>query len=267
MRYTIVFTMAIGIIMAATFHPSRSIAQPLAGEIGIEIVSDGQRSLRSIPAKDFYDRGTRIIKKYLEAVKGENYSLVIRNNTPERIGLVIAVDGRNIISGKRSDLASRENMYLLNPHEHAQYDGWRTSDREVHRFYFTTPPDSYSIKTFGDASALGVIAVAVYREKEKPRCRLEEEMKKESATPAPSSKGAVRGLADESAGTGFGDARYSPVIKVEFEPEAVPVQKTLVKYEWRETLCRKGILRCGQQPQNRLWDEGYAPFPPGYAGR
>jgi hypothetical protein len=94
-----------------------------------------------------------------------------------------------------------------------------------------------------------------------------ENKKKEAAPPAPASKGAARGLAEESAGTGFGDAEYSPVIKVEFEPELAPVQKTLVKYEWRETLCRKGILRCGQEQGNRLWDDGYAPFPPGYGGR
>jgi hypothetical protein len=36
--------------------------------------------------------------------KGENYSIVIRNNTPERIGVVIAVDGRNIITGEKSFL-------------------------------------------------------------------------------------------------------------------------------------------------------------------
>jgi hypothetical protein len=38
-----------------------------------------------------------------------------------------------------------------------------------------------------------------------------------------------------------------------------------LKYEWRETLCRKGILSCGEKTGNRLWDnDGYAPYPPGY---
>jgi len=69
---------------------------------------------------------------------------------------------------------------------------------------------------------------------------------------------------DESAGTGFGDQRYSPTIKVAFEPEGTPALKTLIKYEWREALCRKGILACGQEPRTRLWDEDqYAPYPPG----
>ena len=73
---------------------------------------------------------------------------------------------------------------------------------------------------------------------------------------------------EKSAGTGFGDEQYSPVVKVAFEPAGVPLQKTLVKYEWREVLCKKGILSCRQEPRNRLWDgDNYAPYPPGYRGR
>jgi hypothetical protein len=44
--------------------------------------------------------------------------------------------------------------------------------------------------------------------------------------------------------------------------------KTLVKYEWREVLCKKGLLACGNDRGNRLWDDSsYAPFPPGYSRR
>jgi hypothetical protein len=78
-------------------------------------------------------------------------------------------------------------------------------------------------------------------------------------------RGQRKALADESVGTGFGEAQYSPVVRVEFEPERMSIQKTLFKYEWRETLCRKGILQCDQNRKNRLWDqEAYAPYPPGY---
>jgi hypothetical protein len=93
----------------------------------------------------------------------------------------------------------------------------------------------------------------------------------EAAPTAPLIDGAARSqrktLVDESAGTGFGDARYSPLVRVSFEPELAPVQKTLVKYEWRETLCKKGIVQCDQDLKNRLWDQdGYAPYPPGIRG-
>jgi hypothetical protein len=240
----------------------------LQGEVSVEIVSDRGSALVTIPHKDFWSNGTRTVKKYLEARKGENYGIVIRNNSPERIGVVVAVDGRNIISGKQSDLGSSEDMYIVEGFGRTQYDGWRTDKDTVHRFYFTDPADSYSVRTFQDSSAMGVVAVAVYREKERPRPR--QEMKKqESAPAAPATEGAGRGKslssADEAAGTGFGDSQYSPAIRVAFEPERTPMQKTLLKYEWRETLCRKGILSCGEKTGNRLWDnDGYAPYPPGY---
>jgi hypothetical protein len=238
------------------------------GEVSIEIVSDKGSVFLSIPHQDFWNGGTRILKKYLEARKGENYGIVIRNRTPERVGVVIAVDGRNIISGKASNLRNSEDMYLVNGYEHARYDGWRTDRDTVHKFYFTEIPDSYAVRTFNDSTAMGVIAVAIYRERDRPKPQVEQRGREDTpAAPSAGSLGKSKSGAarDEAAGTGFGDAHHSPVIRVAFEPELNPIQKTLVKYEWREVLCRKGILRCRQELGNRLWDEDeYAPFPPGY---
>ena len=74
--------------------------------------------------------------------------------------------------------------------------------------------------------------------------------------------------AQREAGAGFGDEQYSPMVRVEFEPEQIPFTWTIIKYEWYETLCRKRILSCMPLEYNRLWDEGgmpYAPFLPGYS--
>lgn len=241
----------------------------LRGEVSVEVVSDSGATLLTIPHKDFWKSGTRIIKRWLEAKKGERYTVVIRNSTPGRIGVVVAVDGRNIISGKKSDLKNNEDMYIVGSYDQGSYEGWRTDQDTVHRFYFTEPGDSYSATTFQDTSAMGLIAVAVYREKEQPPM-IEEKLRRENAPAAPSMESADRSKSmakDQAAGTGFGEGRYSPTVRVAFDPERKPIQKTLVKYEWRETLCRKGIINCGQEGRNRLWDEGeYAPFPPGYQG-
>ena len=267
MRYLML--LIIGAIMMAAAVPANSYSGfRLRGEVSIEVVSEGGNTLLNIPHKDFWRGGTHIIKKYLEARRGENYGIVIRNMTPERIGVVIAIDGRNIISGKRSDLKNSEDMYIVNSYEYSQYYGWRTASDKVHKFYFTDIADSYAMRTFNDSTAMGVIAIAIYREKEQPK-PLYEQKGKDKTSGAPSAESSARsktGTArDESAGTGFGDEQYSPTIKVAFEPESTPVQKTLIKYEWREVLCRKGILICKQEPKNRLWDEDdYAPYPPGY---
>ena len=267
MRYLML--LIIGAIMMAAAVPANSYSgSRLRGEVSIEVVSEGGNTLLNIPHKDFWRGGTHIIKKYLEARRGENYGIVIRNMTPERIGVVIAIDGRNIISGKRSDLKNSEDMYIVNSYEPCQYNGWRTASDKVHKFYFTDMADSYAMRTFSDSTAMGVIAVAIYLEKERSR-PLYEQKRKDTPYGAPSaesSAGSKAGAArDERAGTGFGDEQYSPTIKVAFEPESTPAQKMLIKYEWREVLCRKGILICRQEPKNRLWDEeDYAPFPPGY---
>jgi hypothetical protein len=268
MRYVLSVVLAIMLLAAGTAHSHRG--DKLRGGVSVEVVSDSGAALLTIPHKDFWKGGTRIIKNYLEAKKGEKYSLVIRNSSPERIGVVIAVDGRNIISGKKSDLKPAEDMYIVNVNETGRYEGWRTDQDTVHRFYFTEPDDSYSVRTFNDTSAMGVIAVAVYREKDRQPL-IEEMRKRESAPSAPSAGAAAesKSLAarDEAAGTGFGEGQYSPTVRVAFEPERTPAQKMLVKYEWRETLCKKGIINCGQEGRNRLWDEGeYAPFPPVYRG-
>ncbi len=267
MRYILVLIFA-AIIMTAVAPAHAHSRGPLREEVDIEIVSESGSNFLTIPHKDFTKGGTHIIKKYLEARRGENYGVVIRNMTPNRIGVVIAVDGRNIISGKKSDLKNGEDMYIVNAYEHGKYDGWRTASDKVHKFYFTETADSYAVRTFSDSTAMGVIAVAIYREKERPKL-LYEQKRLDNAPAAPSAESSTRGKAgaarDESAGTGFGDEQYSPVIRVAFEPNLMPVQKTLVKYEWREVLCRKGILNCRQEPKNRLWDEDeFAPYPPGY---
>ena len=270
MRNTVIAAAVLTVIMAAGGAPAHSLGRAIRpGEVNIEVVSDRGNLFQAIPHQDFWKSNTRIIKRYLEAKKGENYGIVITNSTPERVGVVIGVDGRNIITGKRSELRNSEAMYIVNAYESVRYDGWRTGNDQVHRFYFTDEADSYSVRTFGDTSAMGVIAVAVYREKQRPQPLLEQKREGAAAPAAPSSKKAPqstdRALARESAGTGFGDAQYSPVVTVQFEPERDPVQKTLIKYEWREVLCRKGILSCGRELGNRLWDEdGYAPYPPGY---
>jgi hypothetical protein len=266
MRYLAIMIIA-ALMVSATLPAYPHAKSRFGGEVSIEITSESSRAFLSIPHRDFWKGGTHVIKQYLEAIKGENYGIVIHNTTPERIGVVIAVDGRNIISGKRSNLKSTEAMYIVNSYGSGEYDGWRTASDTVHKFYFTDTADSYAMRTFGDATAMGVIAVAVYREKERPK-PLREQERRVYRPAAPAAERAAEGKAglarDESSGTGFGGERYSPTIRVVFEPASAPIQKTLIKYEWREVLCRKGILMC-REAHNRLWEEEqYAPFPPGY---
>jgi hypothetical protein len=211
-------------------------------------------------------------RAYLEAMKGDQYTIVVRNKLNRRVGVVVAVDGRNIISGEKSWLKSSERMYLLGPYEEGEYSGWRANLDRINRFYFTEVPDSYAA-AFKDESAMGVIAVAAYQEMQHymPAPELSRPMPSSQLSSRRESR---KSLADqaapmaksESAGTGYGREEYSPARSMAFDPESRPVERLFLKYEWHATLCRKGIITCGEpspEPRNRFWDRGFAPPPPG----
>lgn len=212
---------------------------------------------------------------YMEAVKGQRYSIEVTNRTDRRIGVVIAVDGRNIIDGRRSDLKRNEQMYIIGPHQSNTFEGWRTGMDRTNRFYFTDPSDSYAEKVFADGSAMGTIAFAVYRERLPeflPHSGGPSRMREAPAGAAPrapsESLSADRSeqRKSEQAGTGFGETTYSPAYRVHFDPEPAIAEKIVLKYEWRSELCRKGIIRC--DPKNRFWPEEYefAPVPKDFKG-
>ncbi len=211
---------------------------------------------------------------YMEAVKGERYSIEVKNRSERQIAVVIAVDGRNIINGEKSELKPTERMYIISPHATNVFEGWRTGMDRTNRFYFTEQSDSYAEKVFADASAMGTIAVAVYREKILPEPIISDKprrMKDGAASVAPQSsmdRAVDRNSTEktEQAGTGFGETTYSPARVVEFEPERSIAEKIVFKYEWRKELCRKGIVIC--EPRNRMWPDnnGFAPVPRDFKG-
>ena len=237
--------------------------------VDIEIITDAGGSLPLYPVTNRYIKNE--YRAYLEAINGSNYALRIRNHTNQRLGLVIAVDGRNIISGKKSDLKHHESMYILAPYQTQTYTGWRTSTRDIHRFYFTDSQDSYAY-AFGDDSAMGVIAVAVFEEN-KPKLKIYQEEKSEkSKAPAGRTRSyeandsiADADVAEREAGTGFGEHETSLAYRVHFNPKRTAKTKFFYKYEWRETLCQKRIIDCNYR-KNRFWpyddyEVGFAPYP------
>jgi hypothetical protein len=212
---------------------------------------------------------------YLEAIKGQRYSIQVKNKSDRRIGVVIAVDGRNIIDGKKSNLLRNERMYIIGPYDTNAFEGWRTGMDRTNRFYFTEQSNSYAEKLFEDASAMGTIALAVYKEKMpeiSPYSDMSSSKKKGPGAGAPSAAGESRvdgkhRLEErEQAGTGFGETTYSPAYVVQFDPEHTIAEKIVLKYEWRSELCRKGIISCG--PKNRFWpdDLEFAPIPKDFKG-
>lgn len=260
-------------LAVAALAGAEALAYPVDnGLFSVDIVDEYGRAFATFPAR--VRTGRDETRAYLEAVPGRTYAIRVVNHTGERLGLVIAVDGRNIISGRKSKLSRRERMYVLGPWERATYEGWRTGADRVNEFYFTSELDAYA-GAFGDFSAMGVVAIAAYRDRSAPvphrRERFDDHHKADRDAAAPSAKRGRLESQDAAPGTGFGDERYSPSYRVRFAAERRPAAKTFIKYEWRETLCEMGVRRCRPR-ENRFWptyeptlsERGFAPYPPGY---
>jgi hypothetical protein len=245
------------------------------GLVAIDVLDRHGGRFEQYPLATTHDGAERA---YLQAERGARYRIRIRNTSGERIGVVIAVDGRNIISGRRSNLSPDEQMYILDPWQVQDYAGWRTSLERVHEFYFTEWGDSYA-EAFGDRSAQGVIAVAAFLERRRREYRDDRWRDEHSRGQPPSQRGAHKGEAsppavasekaeERSAGTGFGDARYEPARRVHFEVERQVSQRIFLKYEWPQTLCDRGIScdrRYYGRRSNRFWPDAsssFAPYPP-----
>ena len=104
-------------------------------------------------------------KHYIEGKEGSEFSIRIKNNGWNRILAVPSVDGLSVMDGKSADHNS--SGYIINGRDSLTIDGWRTSDRDVAKFFFTTSDNSYASRK-NNGGNLGVIGVMIFREKEYP---------------------------------------------------------------------------------------------------
>lgn len=77
--------------------------------VEVRIITDGGGTLSTYPLKT----GRSVHRVYAEAIKGDPYRIHAKNRLNRRVGLVVAVDGRNTISGAKSWLKSSERMDIL----------------------------------------------------------------------------------------------------------------------------------------------------------
>ena len=94
--------------------------------------------------------------------QGQTYRVRVRNANPERVEVVVSVDGRDAVSGDPGDY-TRQRGYVVAPYGDLVVDGFRQDLNHVAAFTFTTPGDSYSARR-GTPQNVGVIGVAVFRE-------------------------------------------------------------------------------------------------------
>jgi hypothetical protein len=233
--------------------------------VDVQVLVNGRVSpLYNAPGRD--DRS------YFQAFRGQNYSLLLHNNTDRRVGVLIAVDGLNVITGEQSGLSRNEAMYVLDPNEETTINGWRTSQDEVRRFVFVDEEHSYAERTDQANGDLGWIRVLAFREQRSPwedlrKYRYEGTPNEEGAGRlplAPQSKAApqLQGTPpeaqmfgnredDSNPGTGWGDHKWDHVSRTDFRAEANPVDRITLRYEYARGLAQLGIRI---QRGNRTWE-------------
>ena len=106
-------------------------------------------------------------KRFIQANKGSEYSIEIKNNSWQRILAVCSVDGLDVLNGKKAD--ENGNGYVINGNSSVKIDGFRVSNEKVAKFLFDYKGSSYaSSKKDGSEKNVGVIGVRLFNEKIKP---------------------------------------------------------------------------------------------------
>jgi hypothetical protein len=190
---------------------------------------------------------------------GRRYAIRVDNDSADRIEVVVAVDGRDAVSGKMAD-ARRQRGYVVQPFGSVVIDGFRRSHDHVAAFRFTDVEDSFSGR-MGTGAQAGIITVAVFREKQSmrpmkqiargsaPSAKTESRRSADagaapkSAAPSASSMHRDHGMGGEKLGTQFGETMVSRVVEVPFvrRVHERPDQRVVLQYDSAERLVARGV--------------------------
>ena len=100
---------------------------------------------------------------YIEALKGREYEIRLRNPYPVRVAVALSVDGLNTIDARHTN-AQAARKWVLGPYETVTISGWQTSMTHARRFEFTSEEQSYGA-WLGKTNDLGVITAVFFRER------------------------------------------------------------------------------------------------------
>ena len=261
-RFACLFVFVLAVAAAPPAVMCASRAPYAAGPV--EILVDGV-------AQPHFAHGGRW---YIEARKGKEYAIRLRNPYPVRVAVALSVDGLNTIDA-RETTAATARKWVLDPHETVVISGWQTSRTQARRFEFTTEEKSYG-HALGKTANLGVISAVFFKERV---VKLYQEPSKDRARrqPAPteSMADAPIGARDESrakeeyAATGMGRRTDHAVYDVWLNLEDAPSQAINIRYEFRPQLVKLGVLppvptadALLRRERARGFEPGFCPEPP-----
>jgi len=226
--------------------------------------------LNGVPVQRYAHQG----RWYIEAFKGREYAIRLRNPYPVRVAVALSVDGLNTIDARESTAADARK-WVLDPYETVTISGWQTSRTEARRFEFTTEARSYG-QALGKTDNLGLISAVFFREQASKKLdRAEESRDRQQAAPSASAApkdqradAAGQKAENEYAATGMGRRTEHAVTRVWLDLEDTPAHSVDIRYEFRPQLVRLGILPApvAADPLKRRegargFEDGFCPEP------
>jgi len=212
---------------------------------------------------------------YVEARKGREYAIRLRNPYGVRVAVALSVDGLNTIDA-RETTAAAARKWVIGPYETIVISGWQTSQTVARQFEFTTEDKSYG-QALGKTSNLGLISAVFFKERvvaywpETPKDR----DRGQSAPRAPASEAAAGTAREESrandeyAATGMGRRTGHNVEQVWLDLEESPAKAVNIRYEFRPQLVKLGVLPPAptadpllRRERARGFEPGFCPEPP-----
>lgn len=252
--------------LACLVAPGSAVAQAAPDRPDIQILVNG------VPQARYAHEG----RWYVEALKGREYAIRLRNPYPVRVAVALSVDGLNTIDARHTT-ASNARKWVLDPYQTITISGWQTSASHARAFEFTTEERSYG-QALGRTANLGTISAVFFRERA-PRYSLqqrEQDSRAEAQAPAAPTRDrnaaegstlsrAGKAAADEYAATGMGRRTDHAVEQVWLDLEETPAARVDVRYEFRPQLARLGILPPAPRPDPLRRRERARGFEPGFA--
>lgn len=231
-----------------------------------------------------YAHGSRL---YIEALRGQDYAIRLRNPFPVRVAVALSVDGLNTIDAR--DTTARDALkWVIEPYGTVTIRGWQTSQSEARHFEFTTEARSYG-QALGKTANLGVITAVFFKERpnaivahpelnrfDRRQAQRSRDHADGAAAPAPAdaerSAGGVgtdapaaAAAPDEFAATGMGRRTDHVVTRIAMDLEDAPVHAVSIRYEFRPQLVRLGVLPRERRVDPLTRREGARGFAPEFS--
>lgn len=209
------------------------VTRPVVPRFEVDVLVNGR------PLPEIQVRG----RTYVEALRGEEYEIRLRNRSSEWVAVALTVDGLNTIDASRTS-AWDGSKWVIEPQQTITISGWQMDSDHARRFYFTTERDSYAAK-LGVRTNLGVISAVFYRERRRPipitpprphPHPIYRDEAQSSSAEAPATGAAKSRSRGDDAATGIGRSVRHDVRYIDMDLDSRPAGEVTICYDFGRSI-------------------------------